>query len=140
MTRRGFTIVELLTVVAVLGILASIALLKSGQSRDRALRTTMIVDLKNLVAIQESFFSANQDYAGGIAANEKAGTGGKGRITFTPSGNNVLNLTYHGKDGWSAKATNKGLLGKPKTCGIFVGPLKYSPNKAVDHEAAPECW
>lgn len=83
MGRRGFTIVELLTTVAILGLLASMALLKTSQSRERAYRASMMVDLRTLVSAQEGFFSANRVYAAGIAAQEVPGTGARGRAALS---------------------------------------------------------
>ena len=58
--RKGFTIIELIATVAIIGLLASIAILKTRQSRDKALRVSMIADLRTLVAAQEAFFSSNK--------------------------------------------------------------------------------
>ncbi len=140
MSRSGFTLIELLIVVVLIGILASIAVAKAPEMRDRAVRTSMVADLRNLVSAQEGYYSAYGDYAGGLGAKEKAGSDGAGKLFFGTSGDNTVNLKYGGSDGWSAKAKNTSLTGKPKTCGIFVGPLKYSPNKNVTEEGVPACW
>ena len=140
MTRSGFTLIELLIVVVIIGLLASIAAVKAPGMRDRAVRASMIADLRNLITAQEGYYSAYGDYAGGIGGKEKAGSGGAGKIFFSTSGDNTINLKYGGPDGWSAKAKNTALTEKPKNCGIFVGPLKYSPNKNVSEEGVPACW
>ncbi len=140
MTRSGFTLIELLIVTVIIGLLASIAAIKAPEMRERAVRATMIADLRNLITAQEGYYSAYGDYAGGIGAKEKAGSDGAGKLFFSTSGDNTINLSYGGTDGWSAKAKNASLVGKPKTCGVFVGPLKYSPNKNVSEEGVPACW
>lgn len=140
MRRRGFTIVELMTVIAILGVLASIAIMKSKQSKDRALRASLLVDLKTLVSAEEGFFSANKDYAGKLAGAEVPGVGGAGTAAMTPSTGNTVTLTYRGTDGWSATITNSSMTVNPKTCGIFIGPTKYSPNAKVTSEGVAVCY
>ncbi len=140
MKRSGFTLIELLTVIAILGVLASIVGLKTVQSRDKAIRASMQVDLKTLVSAQEGFFSTNKDYAGRVAGAEVAGVKGKGSAAMRPSGTNVLKVTYKGTDGWNATMTNPVLTAAPKTCGIYIGPLKYAPNAKVIAEGVPTCY
>lgn len=138
--RRGFTIIELLTVVAIMGLLASMALLQSRRTRDKALRTAMIVDLRTLVSAQEGFFSANRDYAGGVAGAEIPGVGGAGSAALAVSSGNVLVVRYRGTNGWSATVTNPRLVTTPGTCGVFIGPIGYAPNAAVTKEGVPACY
>jgi len=138
--RAGFTIVELMTTVAIVGLLASIALLVTRQSRERALRASMMVDLKTLVSAQEGFFSANRDYAAGIAPSEVSGTGGRGRAALVPSPGNVIAVRRRGTDGWSATVTNPRVTTAPRTCGVFIGRIAYSPNARVTQEGVPACY
>lgn len=138
--RRGFTIVELLTTVAILGLLASMAILKTRQSREKALRASMMVDLKTLVSAQEGFFSANRDYAGGIAFPERSGVGGAGRAALVSSPGNVIRVRRRGVDGWSATVTNPRVTTAPRTCGIFIGRIRYAPNARVTREGVPACY
>lgn len=46
--RTGFTVIELLIVVAIIGILASIAIRKFDNSKETALTATMREDVRNL--------------------------------------------------------------------------------------------
>jgi len=141
MNRRGFTLIEMFIVIAVMGILASLALIKSAQYRSRALRTTMVSDLKNLISAQEAFNIQNHDYAGGTTLGaELPGTGGSGQATFRASGGNQVTVIYHGTDGWTATVTNSGLTDAPQRCGVFIGPVSYSPNANVFYEGQPGCW
>lgn len=140
MGRRGFTIIELIATVAIIGLLASMAILKTRQSRDKAIRASMMVDLKTLVSAQEGFFSANKDYAGKIAGREIAGVGGTGSAALAASNGNTIAVKYRGTDGWSATVTNTRMTTTPAKCGIFMGKISYSPNAAVSKEGVPACY
>ena len=141
MSNKGFTLIELLIVVVIIGILAAIAIPKFANTKQKAIVASMKSDLRNLVTAQEAFFSDNNDYAGATtAAAQTNGTGGAGKVTFTPSTGNVLTLTYVDAAGWKATMTNPAVTGSPATCGIFTGPAANSPNAAVTQEGSPGCW
>lgn len=59
---RGFTLVELLIVVVIVGILASIAIPKFDNTKPRAYTAAMKSDLRNLVTAEEAFFSDSSSY------------------------------------------------------------------------------
>src|SRR4249920_2727669 len=139
--RKCFTLIELLIVVVIIGILAAIAIPKFANTKQKAIVASMKSDLRNLVTAQEAFFSDNKDYAGSTnAVAQTNGTGGAGKVTFTPSTGNALVLTYINATGWKATMTNPAVTGNPKNCGIYTGPAANTPNAAVTQEGAPGCW
>jgi prepilin-type N-terminal cleavage/methylation domain-containing protein len=65
MIRRGhagFTLVELIIVVVIIGLFATVAIPKFSSSRDKALVAAMKSDLRNLVTQQESRLADSGSY------------------------------------------------------------------------------
>ena len=144
-SRRGFTFIELLTVITIIGILASIGIPKYRGTKERALVASMISDLRNLVSAQEGFFSLNDDYAGGVWANpERAGRGGRGRLSFVPSPGNRISLarrTAGGTVGWRATVRNPQVTDRrTDVCGVYMGHPSFAPNAKVVGEGFPVCY
>ncbi len=118
-TRRGFTLVELLIVVVIIGILAAIAIPKFATTKEKAYLATMKTDLRNLVTAQEGYFSDNQAYTTDTAA-----------IGFSASKNvsiASITLSTAGSAGWAAVA-NHTLTGAKK-CDVQVGGSVTTGNK-----------
>ncbi len=142
--RRGFTIIELLVVVAIMGLLATIALPKLAATRQRATVATMISDLKNMMTAQEAFFVTYRDYASGFAPAEVPGPGAGGIVAFRLSPGNAADIIRtDGANGvgWSATMTNPSVTDPTRdTCGIFVGDASYSPNAAVITPGTVACY
>lgn len=105
--RAGFTIIELLAVVLIIGILASIAISKFGQSKRRAFISTMKTDLRNIASMAEAQFTTDNSYAAFTA----------------PQGSDGVTLTFNGTlNTWTATATHVGVPGM--TCTMGNGPLQ----------------
>src|SRR6185436_790751 len=89
--RKGFTLIELLIVVVIIGILAAIAIPKFANTKQKAVRSSMISDLRNLATAQEAFYADSTRYAGSYSS-----TLGSNSVNFSPSQNNVMAITTGG--------------------------------------------
>ena len=125
MTRRacaGFTVVELIIVVVIIGLLATIAIPRFTSSRDKALVAAMKSDLRNLATHQESQLADSGSYATSFPPTIwRPSTGVTGpTIALTPTG-------------WTARV---GHTSTTRVCAIFVGSTPLAP--AVK-EGVPTC-
>jgi prepilin-type N-terminal cleavage/methylation domain-containing protein len=71
--RKGFTLLELMIIVVIIGILASLAIAKFGTSKRLAYVSAMKMDLRNLATSAESKFATDNSYAGLLAPTGSAG-------------------------------------------------------------------
>ncbi len=102
--RTGFTLLELLVVVTIIAILATVAIAKFGESKRRAYLTAMKSDLHGLATIAETQFATENSYQSVVA----------------PQASDGVTLTFLGSSsGWSATATHAAVPGV--TCAIASG-------------------
>jgi len=118
----GFTLVELLIVIVIIGLLATIAIPKFAGAKEKALLTSMKADLRNLSTQQEAYAIENFGYTTSFPSTLYTVTAGVTGPTIT--------LT---SDGWTAFV---GHTATSKTCAIFIGTTPLAP--AVD-EGVPRC-
>ena len=92
-SRRGFTLVELLVVVLVIGILAAIAIPRYNGSKDKAFVATMIADLHNAAIYEEQYASENHaQYFSGTATADVPAEGFRAskNVTVVLTATNIL--------------------------------------------------
>ena len=68
--RRGFTFIELLTVMIVIGLLATIGVPRIRSMKERSYQATLRSDLGAVRTAQEAYFAEHQQYATVVASLE----------------------------------------------------------------------
>jgi len=61
-TSRAFTLIELLIVVAIIGILAAVGISQYGHYRMRGFNVAAMGDLSNFKSVMEAYYSEHQTY------------------------------------------------------------------------------
>lgn len=106
--EAGFTLIEMLIVMVVLGILAAIAIPKLNVTRERSYFAAMKSDLKNVAAQEELYYADTYTYTSSLNALE-----------FHVSDGVTITINEATTSGWAATATHAGIAGEQ--CGIYYG-------------------
>jgi len=104
---RGFTLIELVLVVVIIGILAAIVIPKFGTTREKAIIAGMKSDLRNLVTAEEGYLAVYATYTATI-----------GDLEYHATTATTVTIGGASASGWSATAA---ATGSTRTCGIFYG-------------------
>ena len=120
--RDGFTLIELMIVVVIIGILATVAVGRFEKVKRRGQVAAVQSDLRNLSVAQESYHTENIIYTANLADLDFSQTSG---VTIT-----VNEATAQG---WGATAVHAG--DATIQCGIYVGSANPSSGTPA---ASPE--
>jgi len=88
-TEKGFTLIELMIVVAIIGILAAIAIPQFSAYRIKAFNSAAQSDLRNMKLAEEGLFADYQLYGTTVAAATAAGATGAAGAGVTLDGANL---------------------------------------------------
>jgi prepilin-type N-terminal cleavage/methylation domain-containing protein len=114
--RRGFTLVEILVVMAIIAVLAGLGLTRFGKTPRNLARTAALrIELRNIVVEQDAFFIANKRYATTIEA-----------LGVTPSDGTIVEFLGDATaTGWRAKLSNPDATSV--ACAVYVGDAERVP-------------
>lgn len=148
--EQGFTILELLLVVAVILIIAAIAIPNLLRSRQAANESAAVADIRSIIDAQSTYASQYPDigFAGSLSAL------GPGAIPASSAHAGILDplLANGSKDGYTfalvagadtpstsfaVTATPSGASGRRSFCGDQTGTIRYDPNGGTCTAASP---
>ncbi len=136
---KGFTLIELMVVVAIIGLLAAIAIPSYKDSTRRANRADAQITLSRLATLQERYFFRTNQYTGdfndlisGVADNTTSITSDEGYYTI------ALTATA---SSWSLTATGTGDQANDTECAtLTLTNLGAKTSTDSNNAASTECW
>jgi prepilin-type N-terminal cleavage/methylation domain-containing protein len=105
--RCGFTIIEMLVVLVVLGVLAGLGFARLQYTKDKAVVASLSSDLHGIAQEQEAYYFQNRLYSPTIDSLNP---------NLTPG--NVITILEATASGWSARASNPKIT---KQCWVVIG-------------------
>ena len=144
--RQGFTLVELLFVMAIIAILAGFAIANLKGSSKTATVNSMKNDARNAIAVEQTYFAENQVYdsadcsaydstgnaydTGKCQGDDQAATGTPIEISVS-KGNEVVTSTKDcgdGTTGFTVDVTNNNINDSVTYDSCTNGKIVYNPN------------
>ncbi len=114
-----------MVVVSLIGLLAVLALSRFTTARERAHRSSLQADLRNLASAQEAYFADTQAYAGDLSS-----------LSFTSSEGVTVEIVESSGRGWAATASHPG---SPEDCGVYYGNASAPSGITVASEGIVGC-
>jgi len=97
--NKGFTLIELMIVIAIIGILAAIAVPMFDSYRKKGYNSGAVWDIKNAASAQEAYYVDFRTYTSSLSRLNGYGLSSTEDVTLSVSGNNEAYtlVSYHGK-------------------------------------------
>ena len=108
-SRKGITLMEVMVVLAVLGLIALVLVPRLTWAGKGKLFDVLVNDIKNLAAAEEIYYAEHFTYTSKLAD-----------LDFSPSEEVTLTLSGASAEGWSVTATHFS-LDRNLGCGLFYG-------------------
>ena len=125
-SRGGITLIELMVVIIIISILATIAIQHITELKERAYIAAMQSDLRNLETAEEAYFVEYQTYTPTMALD-----------WYTPTTGDQYSITAASVTGWSAVVTSTHAAGLGVTsCHMASGSAETT---ATEWPGAPYC-
>lgn len=121
--RFGLTVIELVTVLLLLGVLSAIATKSMLTQKSRAMVAVVESDLRNLAVAQENHFAVRSDYYG---QGGGASFASSPAFDFNPSPGVSVEIRA-GEAGWAARAVHEKLADTEHACAIYIGVVEPYP-------------
>jgi type IV pilus assembly protein PilE len=135
-TRHGFTLIELMVAIAIIGILAAIAYPSYLNQVQKARRTSAKTALLDLASREAKYYSTNNAYITTSAMMTNLGYASAGPIAVPDATLNYYNLSVAPSGvGFIGTAAPAGNQATDTTCGSFT--LDYLGIKGA---GAANCW
>ncbi|HEX6808786.1 MAG TPA: prepilin-type N-terminal cleavage/methylation domain-containing protein [Gemmatimonadaceae bacterium] len=104
---RGFSMIELLVVLVVMGVLVGLAIPRYREYKRRFYLTTMVTDLRNLASTEEAYWNIAGTYSTDLRL-----------IQYSSSPRVSISMVSADTLGWAAKAS---YAGDSAMCAIYYG-------------------
>jgi type II secretory pathway pseudopilin PulG len=118
-------LIELLVVLVIIGLLASIALPRFWGAREKAYQAQMQNDLRNLASAEEAYFESHSIYTTNLTMLE-----------FNRSSGVTISVAEATGAGWSASASHTAI---PVLCGMYYGTASAPAGIPVPGEGIVAC-
>lgn len=137
---RGFTIIEILTVLAIIGLLAAIAIPSYRKSVQKSNRSDAKITLSRLATLEERYYFRANNYTGDFADIVTGATSGA-PINSDGSYYSIVLTLSGGGTGWSMTATAQGTQATDTDCAKFT-LTNLGTKTAVNssNAANTSCW
>jgi len=110
----GFTLIEMMIVVTVIGIVVGMAVVQGAPSKSRAGMAAAKDDLRKIASAQEAYFTEHQRYANAV-----------GDLEVNLSDGVSVPAMIAGRSGWSARVTHR--LSDDRYCAMAMGDVTPLP-------------